>query len=107
MELSSRAKIGDLKKAKRHRTCELENENHNLSKLKMIMMVIEILTWLRSSMPAIPLLKKKTKARQYVFHKYERQAEVNEPNKMKMISLMIGFWILTWVVINAYHAFEN
>ena len=59
-------------------TINLDSENQNVSKLKMMMMMIgfEISTWIRSSMSTIPLLKKKTKVRRYVFHNDEIQAEV-------------------------------
>ena len=42
----------------------LDSENQNVSKLKMIAMMIGfgILTWIRSSMPTIPLLKNKGSA---------------------------------------------
>ena len=31
----------------------------------------------------------------------------NEPTKLRMITMIIRFWILTWQGHNAYHTFEN
>ena len=54
------------------------SKNQDISKLKMIAMIIglRILTLIRSSMPTIHLFKKNPKVRRSVFYNDERQAEV-------------------------------
>jgi hypothetical protein len=74
----------------------LDSENQNGSKLKMIAMMIGfgILTWIGSSMPTISSFKKQRFGDMY-FIMTKDKPRCNEANKLKMIAMMIGFWILT------------